>query len=72
MKNRNLLPKKFEVFYNEIQPKSTGKMRLQTDLEFNQNRIKQKNLMMTCIIQKFEAVKLLLHSKKLGNLKRYY
>ena len=47
-------------------------MRLQTDLEFNQNRIKQKNLMMTCIIQKFEAVKLLLHSKKLGNLKRYY
>ena len=46
-------------------------MRLQTDLEFNQNRIKQKNLMMTCIIQKFVAVKLLLHSKKLGNLKRY-
>ena len=74
VKNRNLLPKKFEVFYNEIQPKSTGKMRLQTDLEFNQNRIKQKNLMMTChndIIQKFVAVKLLLHSKKLGNLKRY-
>ena len=72
VKNRNLLPKEIEVFYNEIQPKSTGKMRLQTDLEFNQNRIKQKNLMMTCIIQKFEAVKLLLHSKKLGNLKRYY
>ena len=43
MKNRRLLPKKLEVFYNEIQPKRTGKIRLQTDLEFNQNRIKQLN-----------------------------
>ena len=43
MKNRSLLAKKLEVFYNEIQPKKTGKMRLQTDLEFNQNRIKQLN-----------------------------
>ena len=74
MKNRSLLAKKLEVFFNEIQPKRTGKMRLQTDLEFNQNRIKQlnKNLMLTCIIQKFVVVKLLLQSKKWGNLKRYY
>ena len=43
MKNRSLLAKKLEVFYNEIQPKKTGKMRLQIDLEFNQNRIKQLN-----------------------------
>ena len=66
MKNRSLLAKKLEVFFNEIQPKRTGKMRLQTDLEFNQNRIKQlnKNLMLTCIIQKFVVVKLLLQSKK--------
>ena len=66
MKNRSLLEKKLEVFFNEIQPKRTGKMRLQTDLEFNQNRIKQlnKNLMLTCIIQKFVVVKLLLQSKK--------
>ena len=66
MKNRSLLAKKLEVFFNEIQPKRTGKMRLQTDLEFNQNRIKQlnKNLMLTCIIQKFLVVKLLLQSKK--------
>ena len=39
MKNRSLLAKKMEVFYNDIQPKRTGKMRLQTDLEFNQNKI---------------------------------
>ena len=66
MKNRSLLAKKLEVFFNEIQPKRTGKMRLQTDLECNQNRIKQlnKNLMLTCIIQKFVVVKLLLQSKK--------
>ena len=66
MKNRSLLAKNLEVFFNEIQPKRTGKMRLQTDLEFNQNRIKQlnKNLMLTCIIQKFVVVKLLLQSKK--------
>ena len=66
MKNRSLPAKKLEVFFNEIQPKRTGKMRLQTDLEFNQNRIKQlnKNLMLACIIQKFLVVKLLLQSKK--------
>ena len=66
MKNRSLLAKNLEVFFNEIQPKRTGKMRLQTDLEFNQNRIKQlnKNLMLACIIQKFLVVKLLLQSKK--------
>ena len=66
MKNRSLLAKKLEVFFNEIQPKRTGKMRLQTDLEFNLNRIKQlnKNLMLACIIQKFLVVKLLLQSKK--------
>ena len=27
-----------EIFYNNIQPKRTGKMHLQTDLEFNQNK----------------------------------
>ena len=43
MKNRSLLPKKMEIFYNNIQPKRTGKMRLQTDLEFNQNKIKTLN-----------------------------
>ena len=38
MKNRSLLAKKMEILYNDIQPKRTGKMHLQTDLEFNQNK----------------------------------
>ena len=32
-----------EIFYNDIQPKRTGKKRLQTDLESNQNKIKTLN-----------------------------
>ena len=44
MKNRSLLAKKLEVFYNDIKSKTSGKMRLQTDLEFNQNKIKELNI----------------------------
>ena len=40
MKYRTLLAKKFEIFYNDIKSKRSGKMHLQTDLEFNQNKIK--------------------------------
>ena len=43
MKNRSLLSKKLKLFYEEIQKKRTGKMRLQTDLEFKQNEIKKLN-----------------------------
>ena len=43
MKNRTLLAKKLNLFYNNIKNKRTGKMRLQTDLEFNQNQIKKLN-----------------------------
>ena len=32
-----------EAFYNNIQSKRTGKMHLQTNLEFNQNKIKALN-----------------------------
>ena len=35
MKNRSLLAKKLDLFYNDIKQKRTGLMRLQTDLEFN-------------------------------------
>ena len=42
-KNRSLLAKKLGLFYNYIELKRTGTMRLQTDLEFNQNKIKQLN-----------------------------
>ena len=37
MKNRSLLAKKLNLFYKDIKSKRTGKMRLKTDLEFNQN-----------------------------------
>ena len=44
MKKRNLLKKKMELFYQEINSKRKGeKMRLQTDLEFQQNEIKKLN-----------------------------
>ena len=44
MKSRNLLPKKIELFYRDIQQKreqiaENTTMRLQTDLEFSQNEI---------------------------------
>lgn len=38
MKNRSLLARKIEPFYNDIKNKRTGKMRLQTDKEFEQNK----------------------------------
>ena len=34
MKNRSLLAKKLRLFYEEINQKWTGRLRLQTDLEF--------------------------------------
>ena len=43
MKKRHLLAKKLNLFYNNIEEKRTGKMQLQTDLEFNQNQIKALN-----------------------------
>ena len=74
MKNRSLLAKTLGLFYNDIQPKRTGTMRLQTDLEFNQNKIKQLN--QKCDIKRFihnfVEGKLLLQNKNLENLKRFY
>ena len=43
MKNRGLLAKKINLFCKGIKSKRTGKMRLQMDLEFNQNQIKKLN-----------------------------
>ena len=42
-KKRNLLKKKMELFYEEVNHKRKEKMRLQTDLEFQQNEIKKLN-----------------------------
>ena len=46
MKKRSNLVNKLEIFYREIQPKRRENeiMRLQTDLEFQQNEIKKLNL----------------------------
>ena len=38
MKNRSLLAKNLNLFYEYIKPKRTGRMRLQTDLQFKQNQ----------------------------------
>ena len=43
MKNRTLPAKKLQIFYNDIKLKGSEKIRLQTDLEFNQNKIKEFN-----------------------------
>ena len=44
MKKRHLLKKKMELFYEEISDKRSNEtMRLQTDLEFQQNEIKKLN-----------------------------
>ena len=45
MKKRDLLSKKMELFYNDISEKrpKNMRMRLQTDLEFKQNKIKNLN-----------------------------
>ena len=39
MKTRNLLAKKMELFYNDINKKRDGKMGLQTDQEFKERKI---------------------------------
>ena len=43
MKNRSLLAKKLKLFNEDINNKRTGRMRLQTDLEFKQNQILKLN-----------------------------
>ena len=43
MKSRNLLAKKLKLFYEDINNKRTGEMRLQRDLEFKKNEILKLN-----------------------------
>ena len=63
MKERSILAKKLRLFYEDIKKKRTGKMRLQTDLEFKQNQTK------VCVWGGGEH---LLQNKKLESLKRFY
>ena len=47
MRKKSNLWQKLELFYKEIdskRDKSSGKMRLQTDFEFQQNEIKKLNM----------------------------
>ena len=67
MKTRNLLAKKMEQFYNNIQKKRSGKrMRLQTDQEFKQQKIYDlnKKFNVDMFTKSLRVVKLLLQSKK--------
>ena len=52
MGKRNLLAKKMEEFYNDIDKKKLGNMRLQTDQEFKQTIYKnlKKKLIQKCIV----------------------
>ena len=43
MRNRDLLTKKLQLFYQHIQLKRKGNMRLQVNLEFQKNDIKELN-----------------------------
>ena len=43
MRSRDLLTKKLQLFYQHIQLKRKGKMRLQVNLEFQKNDIKELN-----------------------------
>ena len=48
MEKRTLLSKKLKIFYEDIEPKrekinDEEKMKIQTDLEFQQNEIKRLN-----------------------------
>ena len=49
MKKRHLLNKKMEMFYQEVSKKrKNNPMRLQTDLEFQQNEIKKTKQKIQC------------------------
>ena len=57
MKNRTFLSKKLEIFYKDIEPKrekvnDEEKMRIQTDLQFQQNEIRHNE---KCNIEMFSG-----------------
>ena len=73
MRNRSLLAKKLKLFYEDIMQKRTGRMRLQTDLEFKQNQIKKLNdeFDVKMFHTKVRGGRHLLQNKELDSLKRY-
>ena len=72
MKSWNLLSKKLELFYRDIQQKreqiaENTTMRLQTDFKKS-----IKNIMLKCLVVVSEVVKLMLLSRKLENSKNVF
>ena len=79
MKSRNLSGRKFERFYQDIQPKrqqtaKNEKLRFQTDLEFQQNEIKKLNLKCNVKLLAFVCVeeKHTQPNRKLENSKNFF
>ena len=77
MKKRSNLASKLELFYQKIESKreeNGKKMRLQTDLEFQQNEIikRNKKYNVDMFRRTFEVEKLLQQNKKLANLKNFF
>ena len=70
MKNRSLLAKKLAIFYEDVQPKRTGKMRLQTDLEFEQNQIKKLEFNVDTFHTKEPGSKVFAAEQKVGQFKK--
>ena len=63
-KKRTLFSKKLEMFYKDTEPKrdkinDEEKMRIQTDLQFQQNEIKRlnKNIILKCLAEILEVEK---------------
>ena len=79
MKSRHLLAQKMELFYQGIQPKrqqvvKNERMRLQTNLEFQQNGIKRLNKKYNVEMFSLRMLgeKLMLQNRKLESLKKAF
>ena len=71
MKKRTLLSKKLEIIYKHIEQKrekvgNKEKMRIQTDLDFQQNEITDlmRNIILKCFVEILEVEKHLQLNKK--------
>ena len=77
MRKKSNLWKKLELFYKEIDSKrnkNDNKMRVKTDLEFQQNEIKKLNVKYSVEMfsSRTRGGKAFAAEQKLENLKRYY
>ena len=72
IRSRDLLTKKLQLFHQDIQLKRKGKMRLQVDLEFQKNDIKElnKKYNVEMFSTKVRGGKVFAAEKKIRELKR--